>query len=411
MSEKLNDLPGALGRLRAVKGDRGDGANGETRLRIADLQRLTGDLRGARRGYQDYLRDFAAGPRAPEAAQGIALTWGMPTPATTTRSPAARPRSRLDRQVSEERAGGAGAFTIAEAQFHRQRYDDAIRNYQAFISSAPGGDPAQRVALARAKVGDALFAQAKYTEAIAAWQLYLKEHPTHGEFARVHRAIVDAEHAIALAAASKALESSSKPRKTATRRARRSNDSSPPTRSIRARGDGAPARRDRGAARALRGRARGIREGGEQVRQYQRSVGSPIHVGRLYEERTFDFLKAIEAYGRVQGAYRDRALQRVAALQRKDLELAMRRTFRTDEEPSIELTTQNMEKLRIRVFKLDLETFFRAKLAQPAIESLDVEVIEPDARRGSRSSPMSHTNDPPARWRSPNVKESRAPTS
>src|SRR5262249_59411516 len=48
--------------------------------------------------------------------------------------------------------------------------------------------------------GDVLAGQGKSEEAIAAWRDYLQQHPAHGAWERVQRAIVDAEYGLALAA-------------------------------------------------------------------------------------------------------------------------------------------------------------------------------------------------------------------
>jgi len=391
MSEKAGDLPDALTRMRAVKQAHGDGKDGIVRFRIGELERLTGDVRGARRTYQDFLRDFSKSEKAPKAAYGIALSHGMPTPGDD--EALARGVAAAKAVISQFPAASEArdaAFAIAQAELHRKRFDEAVRDLQAFVSSTAQDQAAKdpRVATARAWVGDALAAQARYAEAIEAWQLYLREHPTHGEFARVHRAIVDAEHATAMAAVKEAMESLEKAKELGDR-----------ARAALLAFLGAHPLDNRQAAASLwLGSIEEARERYDVARDEYAKLASKyagtreaseaqFRVGRLYEDKMFDFEKALTEYGKVQGPFADQARRRIAALKEKSLSVATKRTYQTDEEPSVEITSRNLEKVRVRVFHLDLEAFFRAKLASPAIESLDVEVIAPDAQREVPTSP------------------------
>ncbi len=389
MAEKVGDFKDALQRLRSLRADRGDGAEGSTRFRIAQLERLTGDPRGARRSYEDFLRDYPKSERASEAAYGIALTHGMPSPPND--ESLARGVASLKRVIEGwpgSKEARSAAFDIALGELHRRRFDDAVRDFRAFVASSPKPAPSadadrdDRVAVARARIGDALYAQSRYSDAIVAWRLYLAEHPSHGEFGRVHRAIVDAEFAIARTAAVEALESEERARERGDQ-AREAVQGFLASHPLDA----------RQAATALwLGRIEETRQRFDVARDEYERVASKFagaaeaseaqfHVGRIFEERTFDYEKAIAAYKAVTGAWQERARQRIAELQRKQLEVVTKRTTRTDESPSIEITSRNIEKVRVRIFRLDLETFFRAKLAEPRIEPLDVEVIEPDWNR------------------------------
>ncbi|MCA8971824.1 MAG: hypothetical protein KDC95_18705 [Planctomycetes bacterium] len=101
-------------------------------------------------------------------------------------------------------------------------------------------------------------------------------------------------------------------------------------------------------------------------------------IGRLYENELFDYAKALQAYERVTGPWTTHARSRIAALREKSLILATKRIFRTDETASIELTTRNIEKLRVRVYALDFETFFRGTRGVGDVANLAIEVIAPD---------------------------------
>ncbi|MFN0207815.1 MAG: MG2 domain-containing protein, partial [Planctomycetota bacterium] len=383
MSEKLNDNPDALQRLLYVQKTHGAGKDGITKFRVAELQRKSGDAFGARRAYRDFLKDYSSSEKAVEAAYGIGLTFGMPQPPSDEMlALGVAAFQELILKFPAHDLSRKAAFEIALAEFQRGRFDDAIRDFQAFVSSGKKDEKDDRIAVARATVGDAYYRQSKFTEAIAAWKLYLSEHPTHGGFARVHKSIVDAEHSIAMKAASDALENSTKARELgdAARAAIQTFLAAHPL-------DARHASTAMQLAKIEETRERYDVAREEFERIVSKYAGSnessegQYHVGRIYEEKTFDYEKAIDSYKKVKGAYQPAAAARLAALQSKSLALRTKRTFRSDEDPSVEISSRNIEKLRFRAYKLDLEVFFRAKLATPAIEPLDVEVIAADVRR------------------------------
>lgn len=389
MSEKLNEFPDALNRVRAIQKVAGDGPNGEIQFKVATLQRQTGDLRGARRAMRNFIKDHPAAEKAPDALNEIALTFGMPNPVDddSLAQGVAAYQELITKYPKADLTRNA-AFQIAVAELARSRLDEAARDFGAFVSSAQKDDKDQRIAVARARIGAILYQQGKFNEAIGAWKLYLTEHPTHGEFATVNRAIVDAEYSIAMKAVADAFES---------------------TQAAKDKGDAARAAiltflaghplDERHAKTAMylavveekRERFDVAREEFERVASRyantNESSEAMFNVGRIYEEKTFDYDKAIETYKKVVGPWQDMARQRIAALQEKQLIVKTKRTWRSDEEPSIDVTTRNIQKLRLRAFKLDLEVFFRSKLATPKIDALDVEVIEPDVRREVSASP------------------------
>lgn len=389
MSELAQEGPDALARLREIQKTHGDGPGGMTKFKIATLQRLTGDMMGARRTYRDFLKSFPASEKAPDAAFGISLTFGMPAPPDDdSLAQGVAASLELIAKFPTHELARTAAFYIAAAEQVRGRLDEAVRDFQAFVSSAPKDDKDQRIAAARASIGSVLYQQAKYTEAIAAWKLYLAEHPSHGEFANVNRAIVDAEYAIAATAVRNALENAAA--------AREKGDAA--RAAIQTFLAGHPLDSRHPSAAMFLAAIEEMRERYDVAREeYERlasrypntteSSAAQFHVGRIYEEKTFDYEKAIESYKKVTGAYQDRANQRIAALLQKSLAVSTKRTIRTDETPSIEITSRNIEKLRLRAFRLDLDVFFRSKLALPRIESLDVEVIQADVRRDVATTP------------------------
>ena len=102
-------------------------------------------------------------------------------------------------------------------------------------------------------------------------------------------------------------------------------------------------------------------------------------IGVVYEQKLFDYQKALEAYRKVTwGRWQGQAQQRIALLERKHMALLTQRSYRTGEEAVFQLTSRNIEKVRVRVYRLDLETYFRATHTSGDVSRLDIEVIEPD---------------------------------
>ena len=103
-----------------------------------------------------------------------------------------------------------------------------------------------------------------------------------------------------------------------------------------------------------------------------------LRVATTYEEKLGNPTQALETYRQVTGARAGRARQRIAAMTEKSLTLATARKFRTDEPPVVHLKTRNIEKVTVRVYRLDMEEYFRKTHATGGVEKLDVSLIEPD---------------------------------
>ena len=81
------------------------------------------------------------------------------------------------------------------------------------------------------------------------------------------------------------------------------------------------------------------------------------------------------------GGWKTLAQERAAMLPQKSLALSTERVFRNNEKPSVHVTVRNIEKLKVSVYKLGLEDFFRSRHrldGSSGIESLDIDLIQPD---------------------------------
>ena len=81
------------------------------------------------------------------------------------------------------------------------------------------------------------------------------------------------------------------------------------------------------------------------------------------------------------GGWKNLAQERAALLPQKSLALSTERVFRSTEKPSVHVSVRNLEKLRVSVFKLSMEDFFRSRHrldGNDGVESLDTDLIQPD---------------------------------
>ncbi len=81
------------------------------------------------------------------------------------------------------------------------------------------------------------------------------------------------------------------------------------------------------------------------------------------------------------GGWKQLAQERATMLPQKSLALSTERVFRSNEKPTVHVNVRNIEKLKVSVYKLSLEDFFRSRHrldGEAGIESLDIDLIQPD---------------------------------
>ena len=60
------------------------------------------------------------------------------------------------------------------------------------------------------------------------------------------------------------------------------------------------------------------------------------------------------------------------------MQVKTERVFRSGETPQLKLATRNVPAVKVRVYKIDLETYFRKMHSIAGIQRLDVSLIDPD---------------------------------
>ncbi len=359
----VKDLDVAAGKLRAM-------------LLLGRARAQAGDRAGARTVFADLIALAKATDEAAEASYQTALTFGVPTPEGNDLDRAIAALGAFAADYPAHPKAKIAGYLVAACLQHAGRSDAALVEYRKFVAQR-SGDPIGEVAVARATIGDVLAGQGKLQDAVAAWGEYLKAHPAHQDWERVQRAIVDAEWGMAATAYQRGVDGDADGFGEARTRFDAFLAAYPLDErnalALRLLGDMLLREKKFTDAVAALERCVSKYPGKEESGRAQ------FQIGTIFETDLFNYLDALQAYRKVTwSSFQGQAQQRIARLERKHLALLTERTYRTGEPARFKVTSRNIQKLRVRVFRLDLETYFRATHAAGAIEGLDIEVIEAD---------------------------------
>jgi alpha-2-macroglobulin len=189
----------------------------------------------------------------------------------------------------------------------------------------------------------------RFAEARAAWSVFLMAHPLDARAADVSYQIGECFEAEALSALKKGAE------RGAT---------------------------DDGKARAIELRKSAVLEWQRLAQRFQGTDTASRAIfgaGDLLERELGDLQAAVEAYRQCTfGPSAGDAALRLATMTRPSLALASQGVWRTGGKPRVIAQVRNLEKLRVQVYKLDLETYFRKHRTYAGIEKLDLDLIAAD---------------------------------
>ena len=261
---------------------------------------------------------------------------------------------------------------LAEAYTQRSQLLKAAGEWRAFVEHHPRSDFAPQ---ARHNAAAALAAVGRYEDAIAEWTRFLTAHPNHKLWQQVRQAIPDAAYKIgdqrkkegdvegAIAAWRKFVQehathkfaSASLAAIAATHHERKNFEAAMAT------------------WKEIGGR-------------YASSAQAPVAALRIAKTLEDDMQRledAIEAYESVVKRYGRHAVgrearQRLERLRAKHLEVVAERIVGTDVQPSVRVVTRNIEALKVRVYRLGLEEYFRRKGTIEGVQSLQLEIVKPD---------------------------------
>ena len=358
--------------VREIRGEIFGKGNGnpafDDRLWLARSWRLSKQVANARRTFEDLLREKIPGDGGPTALLELARCFGIPGRGSTRGVDLLQ--RFLDTWPEHDKAPQA-AYLLSQTQARLGRHKEALASIELLLSKYADRD-VDYLAQGSADKGQYLGILQDFDKAIFAWKSYLASYPAHKRWMSAQRAIVDLELARASAAQSEGKDEF--PRAIRLYLAFTRNyplDSRVSGLQLKI-GGMHEERKDFEAAKRVYERCASKYQGRREASD------AAFRVGRLLESKLFNYTAALAAYKKVTGVFRGQAQARLAMLQRKSLSLATERVFTSKEKPQIKVTSRNIQTLRVRVYKLELEAFFRGTLGLGSVEALAIEVISPD---------------------------------
>ncbi|MDR2733058.1 MAG: tetratricopeptide repeat protein [Spirochaetota bacterium] len=113
--------------------------------------------------------------------------------------------------------------------------------------------------------------------------------------------------------------------------------------------------------------------------QNESGKDASYQAARILADDLDNYDKAIIFLQRIKsGAWENAAQARIAELNTEFLSLSTEKIFTEKTPVSLALKTRNVEKLRVRMYKLDSEACFRAQGNLSGVENIDVDLIAPD---------------------------------
>jgi alpha-2-macroglobulin len=361
------------------------------RFHLGETQLMAGQNVAARMTFIDLTRDLSAeiakNPSKEQvdlkvqALYQIARTHGIATPPDNTQLNlgVAALRRFLTEAPSNPKAPRA-SYEIGASYQARNRGEAAIEAFRAFLkgegfrveSDEARRDVADLSMTATFQVAQILQGQAKFDQAIEAYQGYLARFPNGPQSADAQRAILDAQIQIATEALGR--------EKYAEARA---------------------AWEKFVAQNPLDGRVPEVLfevgQSFEKEKKFDQAIAAwdPLigrfpdsepasharfEVASIFEVEKGDPAGAIERFRKVTvNPWKAEADQRVAVMESKALTVVSPRTFRSGEPAQLKITTRNLENLTFTAYKLNAEAYFRKKHILGEVESLDIGLVAADA--------------------------------
>jgi uncharacterized protein YfaS (alpha-2-macroglobulin family)/TolA-binding protein len=298
------------------------------------------------------------------------------------------------------------AWMIAEGLQNANRSDDAITAYRDFMEATgfrlPEGDAAttieEEIRAAPAthlnnlkmralfRIGLIQEQQKKHEQAIATWQTYVKEYPNGPSWSNSQNAIINAEFQIGVDALVNKKEELAMQQFDTFLRAHPLDERASQILYIYGAIHEARAtdlEEAKGSKEEIsKSYRQAIDEWTKLVSKYPESAearAAMLKSGSILEEKLGEFEKSLKIYQKVATERGDTQAQTaIARLTQKALQLSADRVFRTNEKPVVKLKLRNIEQCEVRLYKIDLQAYFRKIHGITGVEGLDVSLIQPD---------------------------------
>lgn len=309
--------------------------------------------------------------RTAEAAFQMSLTFRIPTPSGAEElSLGVQSLESFIARFPDHEKVSTAHLRIAQSFQNTGRYDDAVKRFLLFLSN-PKFEQSEDTATARYLLGHAYKKQGRFEDAAKAWETFLTKHPTHQLWNEAQREIIDA----------KFLRAQTHYAKEEYDDARKLWTTFMDLHPLDARnidlmfrfGEMHFAAKKRSAAIADWRRLVAKHPQTDQASKAQ------LMIARTLEQDDATLNEALVEYKKLEwGPHVSDAQTAIKRLTSKNMTVETDRVYRSNETPRLSLTSRNIEQVNVRVYSLDLETYFRKMHLANAIERLDIALIDPD---------------------------------
>ncbi|MEZ6055621.1 MAG: tetratricopeptide repeat protein [Planctomycetaceae bacterium] len=334
-----------------------------------------------------------------KAKYRIPHTFGIPSPSTVgdLELGVAAAEAFIKANPDSEYAPRA-ELEIAQAQSYHGRFVEAATRLVAFIAN-PKYAGSEQVPVARRALGEAFLAQGKFDEAVDAWKKFLDAHPTDPSWSQVQGEIIQAEYF-------KGAYTLSQKKYDEARTLWQTFLNKYPLDArapqimyqfgVMKHAEGFDKHLARVKAAIDAGQSpQSIKVDDDTKKLYEEAIAdwrrvvakypdsheashAAFGIGTTLEDRLGRLKEALTAYQQVTGDKQGEANQRIARLTEPQLEIVTERKFRSNEKPRLKLTTRNLESVDVKVYRVDMQDYFRKMHLTCGIETLDIALIDPD---------------------------------
>jgi len=345
----------------------------EARYRLGECRLAEGNLKQARRVWQDLLAKYVDLPhdRVADAQFQLSRTWRVPQPGSDEElSLGVAALEAFIERFPKHKLAAQAHLEVAQSYIHRGRFEDAATALKRFLAD-PRHQERPEIPDARNLLGRSYQLQKKFAEALSTWQDYLGKHPTHKDWSAVQRQIIDTEYLMACDKLdAKDFEAANK--LFAEFLAKYPLDPRHPN--ILLLMNRKPYHEEKWDE-AIAGWRRIV----SKYPQTNEASLAQFSIADTLEHKLGKLEEALEEYRKVTwGNAAPRAQQAISRLTARSMSVATERVFRSHEVPRLKLLTRNIESVTVRAYKVDLETYFRKMHLARGVEGLDIALIDPD---------------------------------
>lgn len=325
------------------------------------------------RGIQEarrFIEDHPRHPRATDTSRLIALTYrnagqtddaiaayeafsGEKNFTFVPEETAMDPKIRTGVSCNEtfQKWTSEAVYMVGLLRFEQKKYEGAIQQWREYIARFPNGAQwsgcQSGIINAQFQVGLDAVAAKDYGVARQHFDQFLKDHPLDGRARQILFTLGQIEYSLA-----KKLE----------------DENEAPDEEV--------------SAKIEAHYRKAVEEWERLVSKYPGTEESSLglyRIGIVQEEKLGELEQALATYQRLNwGGSAGKAQQRFQTMTNHALNVRTERTFRSNEDVFIEVTSRNAPKLKFDLYRLNLEAYFRKMHGIGGVEDLDIDLIQPD---------------------------------